>query len=47
MCCKQDITEQKWFIWAVDVLHWYVHRNDKTDGGEVKPPPDPPPPEGN
>lgn len=45
MCCKKDIDERWYFVAAVDVLHWYVHRNDKKKEGEDDtPPPDPPKP---
>jgi hypothetical protein len=40
---KDDITD-KLFRYAVDILHWYVHRNDPVEEGEIKPPPEPPEP---
>jgi hypothetical protein len=44
MCCKKDLDDQWWFRWAVDVLYWYIHRNDKKNG-DIKPsPPGPPSP---
>jgi hypothetical protein len=44
MCCKKDIDERWYFIAAVDAMYWYVHRNDKKEGEDVRPPPGPPEP---
>jgi len=55
MCCRKEWTERKIIRWAIDALHWYIHRHEKKDddagtdkeegGGIFGPPPDPPGPQ--
>jgi hypothetical protein len=42
MRLREDCTDIL-FRYAVDILHWYVHRHDKKEEGGVSPPlPEPP-----